>query len=143
MAALGTSRSTARELLRPEVLSHLKNLDLVARSVVEGFLIGLHRSPKFGFSQEFADYCMKATATTDDAVRAEYFGKAREFFYDYGPWMWFTSINRHNIVNKGLCGVVTITGRIGHCGADYGLFDWHWCGEGEENPRSIPLNVGG
>jgi len=54
MAAPGTSQSTARDLLRPEVLSHLKNLDLVARSVVEGFLIGLHRSPKFGFSQEFA-----------------------------------------------------------------------------------------
>ena len=54
MAALGVSQSTARELLRPEVLSRLKNLDLVARSVVEGFLIGLHRSPKFGFSQEFA-----------------------------------------------------------------------------------------
>ncbi|MBF8269840.1 MAG: DUF58 protein [Gammaproteobacteria bacterium] len=29
---------------------------LVARAVVEGFLIGLHRSPVFGFSQEFAEY---------------------------------------------------------------------------------------
>ena len=56
MAALGVSQSTARELLRPEVLSRLKNLDLVARSVVEGFLIGLHRSPKVGFSQGFAEY---------------------------------------------------------------------------------------
>jgi uncharacterized protein (DUF58 family) len=56
MAALGANQTTARELLRPEVLSHLKNLDLVARSVVEGFLIGLHRSPRFGFSQEFAEY---------------------------------------------------------------------------------------
>ena len=56
MAALGVKKSTARELLHPEVLSHLKNLDLVARSVVEGFLIGLHRSPRFGFSQEFAEY---------------------------------------------------------------------------------------
>ncbi len=34
----------------------MKNLDLVARSVVEGVLIGLHRSPRFGFSQEFAEY---------------------------------------------------------------------------------------
>jgi uncharacterized protein (DUF58 family) len=56
MAALGVNQSTARDLLHPEVLSNLKNLDLVARSVVEGFLIGLHRSPKFGFSQEFAEY---------------------------------------------------------------------------------------
>ena len=56
MASLRANQSTARDLLHPEVLSGLKNLDLVARSVVEGFLIGLHRSPKFGFSQEFAEY---------------------------------------------------------------------------------------
>lgn len=56
MPGLGVSQSTARELLQPDVLARLKNLDLVARSVVEGFLIGLHRSPKFGFSQEFAEY---------------------------------------------------------------------------------------
>ena len=31
------------------------NLELVARSVVEGFLIGLHRSPHRGFSVEFAE----------------------------------------------------------------------------------------
>jgi uncharacterized protein (DUF58 family) len=29
---------------------------LVARVAVEGFLIGLHRSPRFGFSQEFKEY---------------------------------------------------------------------------------------
>jgi uncharacterized protein (DUF58 family) len=52
------SQSSARELLRPEVLAGLKTLDLVARSVVEGVLIGLHRSPMFGFSQEFAEYRM-------------------------------------------------------------------------------------
>ena len=64
MAALGAKQTTARELLQPEVLSHLKNLDLVARSVVEGFLVGLHRSPRFGFSQEFAEY--RSYAEGDD-----------------------------------------------------------------------------
>ena len=58
MAPVQASQRTARELLRPEVLASLKNLDLVARSVVEGVLIGLHRSPMFGFSQEFAEYRM-------------------------------------------------------------------------------------
>lgn len=62
--ALQASQSSARDLLRPEVLAGLKNLDLVARSVVEGFLIGLHRSPQFGFSQEFAEY--RAYAEGDD-----------------------------------------------------------------------------
>jgi uncharacterized protein (DUF58 family) len=43
-------------LLQPDVLARLSNLELVARAVVEGFLIGLHRSSQFGFSQEFAEY---------------------------------------------------------------------------------------
>lgn len=58
MSPLQASENTARDLLRPEVLAGLKNLDLVARSVVEGVMIGLHRSPMFGFSQEFAEYRM-------------------------------------------------------------------------------------
>ena len=32
-------------------------LDLVAKTVVDGFVTALHRSPDFGFSQEFAEYC--------------------------------------------------------------------------------------
>ncbi len=52
------------QLLKPEVLAGLANLELVARAVVEGFLIGLHRSPRFGFSQEFAEY--RAYAEGDD-----------------------------------------------------------------------------
>ena len=37
----------AARLLTPEVLAGLANLELVARTAVEGFLIGLHRSPHF------------------------------------------------------------------------------------------------
>jgi len=46
----------APNLLRPDILVSLANLELVARAAIEGFLIGLHRSPNFGFSQEFAEY---------------------------------------------------------------------------------------
>jgi uncharacterized protein (DUF58 family) len=53
-----------RHLLEPQVLAGLANLDLVARAVVEGFLTGMHRSPFFGFSQEFREY--KAYAEGDD-----------------------------------------------------------------------------
>jgi uncharacterized protein (DUF58 family) len=56
VTTLSTSQSRPTRLLKPEVLAGLSNLELVARSVVEGFLIGLHRSPLFGFSQEFAEY---------------------------------------------------------------------------------------
>jgi uncharacterized protein (DUF58 family) len=34
----------------------IQNLELVARSVVEGFVSGLHRSPYLGFSVDFAEY---------------------------------------------------------------------------------------
>ena len=43
-------------LLDPAVLAGISSLDLVARTIVEGFVAGLHRSPDFGFSQEFAEY---------------------------------------------------------------------------------------
>jgi len=43
-------------LLDPKILSRLSNIELVARTVVDGFLTGLHRSPVFGFSLEFAEY---------------------------------------------------------------------------------------
>ena len=34
----------------------IENLELLARQVVEGFIIGLHKSPFHGFSVEFADH---------------------------------------------------------------------------------------
>ncbi len=46
----------ANRLLKPEVLARLGSLELVARTVVDGVTTGLHRSPHFGFSQEFAEY---------------------------------------------------------------------------------------
>ena len=42
--------------LNPSVLAGISNLELVAKTVVDGFVSGLHRSPDFGFSQEFAEY---------------------------------------------------------------------------------------
>lgn len=53
-----------QHLLDPQVLAGLSNLDLVARAAVHGFLNGLHRSPFFGFSQEFAEY--RAYSEGDD-----------------------------------------------------------------------------
>ena len=44
------------DLLDPASLAALGRLEVVARWVVEGFLTGLHRSPKKGFSVEFAEH---------------------------------------------------------------------------------------
>jgi uncharacterized protein (DUF58 family) len=40
----------------PHALMRIKNLQLRARAVVEGFYNGLHRSPFHGFSVEFSEY---------------------------------------------------------------------------------------
>ena len=53
-----------QRFLDPAVLAGISSLDLVAKTVVDGFISGLHRSPDFGFSQEFAEY--KAYNPGDD-----------------------------------------------------------------------------
>ena len=45
-----------QRFLNPSVLASIDGLELVAKTVVDGFVAGLHRSPDFGFSQEFAEY---------------------------------------------------------------------------------------
>src|SRR5262245_40931587 len=46
----------ASNLIHPQTLMSIRNLELRARVVVEGFLNGLHRSPYHGFSVEFTEY---------------------------------------------------------------------------------------
>lgn len=45
-----------QRFLDPRVLAGIANLELTAKTVVDGFIAGHHRSPDFGFSQEFAEY---------------------------------------------------------------------------------------
>ena len=45
-----------QRFLDPATLASISGLDLVAKTVVDGFIAGLHRSPDYGFSQEFAEY---------------------------------------------------------------------------------------
>ena len=42
--------------LDPDVLAGISSLELLARTVVDSFVAGLHRSADFGFSQEFTEY---------------------------------------------------------------------------------------
>jgi uncharacterized protein (DUF58 family) len=54
MAAPAASRDL--RFLDPAVIARRGSMELKARTVVEGFLSGLHRSPYKGFSVEFAEY---------------------------------------------------------------------------------------
>ncbi len=53
-----------QRFLDPDTLASISGLDLIAKTIVDGFVAGLHRSPDFGFSQEFAEY--RAYSPGDD-----------------------------------------------------------------------------
>ncbi len=44
------------QFLDPRVLARIDNLELLARTVVDGFLNGLHRAPYLGLSMDFAEH---------------------------------------------------------------------------------------
>ncbi|HEY9517010.1 MAG TPA: DUF58 domain-containing protein [Gemmatimonadaceae bacterium] len=56
--------------LDPATLSRIGNLELLARTVVEGFINGLHRSPHLGMSLDFAEH--RAYMPGDDIRRIDW-----------------------------------------------------------------------
>jgi uncharacterized protein (DUF58 family) len=55
-SARSQQTGTPTRFIDPAILAGISHLGLVAKTVVDGFVAGLHRSPDFGFSQEFAEY---------------------------------------------------------------------------------------
>ena len=66
--------------LDPAVAAAVGRLELVARFIVEGFLIGLHRSPYHGFSAEFSSY--REYSPGDDLRHLDWkvFGRTDRFY---------------------------------------------------------------
>ena len=64
----------------PAVLTRISSLELVARTVVEGFIAGLHRSPHLGFSVNFAEY--RSYRPGDDIRKLDWkvYGRLDKFF---------------------------------------------------------------
>jgi uncharacterized protein (DUF58 family) len=64
----------------PVVLARIGNLELVARSVVDGFINGLHRSPYFGASVDFAEH--RGYTPGDDIRRVDWrlFARTDRFY---------------------------------------------------------------
>lgn len=64
----------------PAALTRISSLELVARTVVEGFISGLHRSPHLGFSVNFAEY--RHYHPGDDIRRVDWkvFGRTDRYY---------------------------------------------------------------
>lgn len=69
-----------KKYLMPQTIAQLKNIELKARMVVEGFITGLHRSPYHGFSVEFAEH--RQYHAGDDIRRIDWkvFGRTDRFY---------------------------------------------------------------
>ena len=49
-------RASRPDLMDPALIAGLGQVELIARRIVDGFMQGLHRSPRKGFSVEFAEH---------------------------------------------------------------------------------------
>jgi len=67
-------------ILTPDIISRLNNLSLKARFVVEGFIVGLHKSPYHGFSVEFSEH--RAYGAGDEIRHVDWklWGKTDRYF---------------------------------------------------------------
>ena len=70
----------AREFLTPEIISKIDSLQYRARMVVEGFIVGHHKSPYHGFSAEFSEH--RAYGIGDEIKHIDWklFGKTDRYY---------------------------------------------------------------
>lgn len=69
-----------RKYLDPKVVSKLSNLELIARLVVEGFIVGLHRSPYHGFSVEFSEHRQYSPGDETRYIDWKVYGRTNKYF---------------------------------------------------------------
>ncbi len=69
-----------KNFLNPSIVSKLNSLELKARLVVEGFMVGLHKSPYHGFSVEFTEHRPYMQGDSLKDVDWKVYGKTDKFF---------------------------------------------------------------
>lgn len=67
-------------LINPQALMSIRNLELRARTVVEGFWSGIHRSPYHGFSVEFSEYRQYTTGDDPRYLDWRVFARSDRYF---------------------------------------------------------------
>src|SRR5688572_4635964 len=80
MAVMPHPSETLGRFLDPKVLARIANLELLSRTVVSGFINGLHRSPFLGLSIDFAEH--RGYMPGDDIRRIDWrlFARTDRFF---------------------------------------------------------------
>ncbi len=103
------------DLLSNQEVRDLGNLELLAKQVVEGFIIGLHKSPFHGFSVEFAEHRLYNQGDTTKSIDWKVYARTNKLFtkrfeeetnlrcqivIDASSSMYFPEINKKNNINK-------------------------------------------
>src|SRR5262249_42111005 len=112
------STAIDRPFLDPAVVARLGTLELKARTIVEGFLSGLHRSPFKGFSVEFAEY--RQYMPGDDLATIDWKVYARSDRYYVKKFEDETNLDCHLMID--------VSGSMGY-GAHHGItkFEYGAC----------------
>lgn len=100
-ASLQTNSVPSRSdtgFVEPKVLMAIRNLELRARLVVEGFWSGLHRSPYHGFSVEFTEY--RAYSSGEDTRYLDWRLYARSDRYYVKKFEDETNLRCHLLVDQ-------------------------------------------
>ncbi|MFM2225005.1 MAG: hypothetical protein RJA07_1207 [Bacteroidota bacterium] len=67
-------------MTQESIISETSNIELLAKQVVEGFIIGLHKSPFHGFSVEFAEHRLYNTGEPIKNIDWKVFGRTDKLF---------------------------------------------------------------
>ena len=89
-----------QEYLNPSVINKIDNLSLRAKLVVEGFIIGMHKSPYHGFSVEFSEHRPYGFGDEIKYIDWKLWGKTDRFYIK--QFEEETNLSCHLILDKSL-----------------------------------------
>jgi len=74
------AKSSSIKYLDPLVVGRLKNIEIKAKLIVEGFITGMHKSPYHGFSVEFAEHRPYNAGESLKNIDWKVFGKTNKLY---------------------------------------------------------------
>ena len=89
-----------QEYLNPTFINKIDNLSLRAKLVVEGFIIGMHKSPYHGFSVEFSEHRPYGFGDEIKYIDWKLWGKTDRFYIK--QFEEETNLSCHLILDKSL-----------------------------------------
>ena len=88
--------------------SEIKNLDILAKQVVEGFITGMHKSPFHGFSVEFSEHKLYNKGESTRHIDWKLFAKTEKLYTKNKGIITHNRIQNYYMVNENLYLVTSV-----------------------------------